>query len=818
MEARKPISFDFVKYEFNPASRRAVFHYATHFPSGKKIKWAESVILPAKKGRGEGFIPAGLKKKILESLHLILGISYWKFHCAPRIRMPYALAEEEARFWNIVYQKGLGEFFYRNKLNPSLSPKFPFVRNKKITSYQLPVTDYSSLIGLGGGKESIVAGELLKKHGFRPTAFIVDTNGSSGLIDAVVKKMGIGALKVRRTLDPKVFNKHPYNGHIPISAIYAFLGVFLAILYGRQHVIVGNEYSSNFGNLSYKGLDINHQWSKSFEFEQLFQEYCKNFITPDVQYFSLLRPFHEIRIAKFFSRFCKKYFNVFSSCNSNFKVLRSAKLQGRAKWCGKCAKCVFTFILLSAFIPKKELLKIFGKNLYRQENLITLFKDILGFGDAKPFDCVGTFQEAQTAFAMASKRYKNDYAVKLLCDKANVSNEVFKTQRENAVLERYKFLGMENALIIGYGKEGKVTQKFIKKYYPHLKRGIADAKQGIDYLKKQANYDIAVKTPGIKKELVTIPYTTATNVFFSHVGGRNITIGVTGSKGKSTTASLICHILKAAGKDAHLLGNIGKPMLEALLKPIPKKRIFVLELSSYQLDDVAYSPNIAVITNLFPEHLDYHGTLEKYYAAKRNIYRFQKAGDCLIDRPKAARKYESNLLGRHNQNNIQAAVEVARIFKIPEPTIKKAVKNFAGLPHRLEYVGTYRGVIFYDDAISTTPESTVMAIKALKKIGTIFLGGQDRGYDFSQLEKTIRQYKIKNIVLFPDSGERMIKNESGLGILKTKSMEEAIRFGYKNTPRGAICLLSCASPSYSLWKDFEEKGDEFKKFVKKLGK
>ena len=142
--------------------------------------------------------------------------------------------------------------------------------------------------------------------------------------------------------------------------------------------------------------------------------------------------------------------------------------------------------------------------------------------------------------------------------------------------------------------------------------------------------------------------------------------------------------------------------------------------------------------------------------------------------------------------------------------------NFKPLPHRLEFVGEFKGISFYDDAISTTPESTIMAIKALKNIGTIFLGGEDRGYDFHELEKILKRYKIKNIAFFPESGGRILKSRKGFSVLETRSMEEAVRFAFKNTPKGQICLLSTASPSYSVWKNFEEKGNLFQRLIKEI--
>jgi len=822
MDAKATI-FEFTSYSFDPAKKRAVFNYKTEFSDREPLIFTETILLPKAPAAGTS---KELLEKLLQSLHIILGISYYKFYCPTKIKLPYTLSKNEADFWNVVYKKGLGEFFYKNNLDPKNSPKFPFNKNVKTTNYSLPTTHSRCLVGIGGGKDSIVTAELLKEQNFDITAFSVQTNKESPLIKNIIETIGIGDLKIQRFLDEKIYQQHKYNGHIPISAVYAFLGVFAAVLYDYSYIIMGNEYSSNFGNLKYKGLQINHQWSKSFEFEKLFQDYVKEFISPDIFYFSLMRSFYEIRIVKMFAQF-PKYFPHFSSCNSNFKFNnKSEKL-----WCGHCAKCVFAFTLLSAYLSKKELINIFGKNLYEDEKLLPLFKDILGLGKMKPFDCVGTFQEAQTAMFLAKNKFKGDFIVRQLGARAKLSQEVFKTQKENSVPEQFKFLGMKSGLILGYGKEGKVTEKYLKKYYPNLKIGIADEKQGSGYLKNQENFDIAVKTPGIKKELVRIPYTTATNIFFSRMLGRHTIIGVTGSKGKSTTSSLIYEILKTAGKNVELLGNIGKPMLEYLITPVKKDVIFVLELSSYQLDDIKFSPDIAVVTNLFPEHMDFHGGLKKYYEAKKNIIKFKN--NFLIYNPKnsemkkwlkeykgqvlpfSKNNYKSSLLGEHNKQNIQAAVSAVKIFNIPDVTIQKAIKNFKSLPHRLEFVGEFKGIKFYDDAISTTPESTIQAIKALKNIDTIFLGGQDRGYDFSQLEKTIKKYKIKNVVLFPDSGSKIIKSTKGFNVLKTRNMEDAVKFAYKYTKNKSVCLLSCASPSYSLWKNFEEKGDEFKKFIKK---
>lgn len=402
-------------------------------------------------------------------------------------------------------------------------------------------------------------------------------------------------------------------------------------------------------------------------------------------------------------------------------------------------------------------------------------------------------------------------------------------------LKKYKKI-----LILGYGKEGQATEKFLKKFVPIAEIGIADKKYDANYLDEQKNYDLVIRSPGIPKNLITKPYTTATNIFLANIN--NVVIGVTGTKGKSTTVSLIYSILKQAGKTAHLIGNIGRPMLDEMLKPIGKEDIFVCEFSSYQLDDIEHSPHISVVLNLFPEHMNYHGNVQNYYNAKKNVIARVTIDDYFVYNPESNElklwaknsicktiSFEQNipikdeeipLIGKHNKENIKAAVTVAHLLNINNVTIVEAVKKFKPLPHRLEFVGKFKEIIFYDDAISTTPESTILAIESLKNVGTIFLGGQNRGYNFDKLVEVVIDYKIPNIVLFPDSGDiilKIIKSKklNELRLFETKSMEEAVKFAYKYTPQDKICLLSNASPSYSLWKNFEEKGDLFQFFVKK---
>lgn len=396
-------------------------------------------------------------------------------------------------------------------------------------------------------------------------------------------------------------------------------------------------------------------------------------------------------------------------------------------------------------------------------------------------------------------------------------------------------------LILGYAREGQATERFLKKFVPSAHVEIGDQTTDPNYLDRQKDFDIAIKTPAIPKRWMQIPYTTGTNIFFANC--KNKIIGVTGSKGKSTTASLISAMLKRGGVKVQLLGNIGKPVLDALSDGLEEDVWVVMEMSSYQLDDITYAPHIAVFTSIFPEHLDYHGGFEEYFAAKARITKKQKGDDYFVYNPsylpltvlaqsvasRAMPFVESlpfstdriKLEGSHNVDNIRGAYTVARLLGVSDRDIESAVRSFDPLPHRLQNIGTYRDIVFYDDAIATAPEATIQALESLPNVETVFLGGTDRGYHFEEFARVLSESQVKNIVFFPDTGARIEEALKAYPtfhptILHTESMQEAVKFAYEKTTPGTICLLSTASPSYRLWKNFEVKGDEFQKFVREL--
>ena len=428
-------------------------------------------------------------------------------------------------------------------------------------------------------------------------------------------------------------------------------------------------------------------------------------------------------------------------------------------------------------------------------------------------------------------------------------------------------------VLLGFGREGVETLRILRKYFPEKHLTIADKNEelscsdkkvaiikGEGYLRSLGDFDVIIKTPGIPMSGELKPWaekiTSATQIFFDSLDPSNIVIGVTGSKGKSTVSSLLFEVLKESGRKVEIIGNIGIPALKFIKR---KNTIFVCELSSYQLEGLNFHPHISIVTSLFPEHLNYHEGFNNYFAAKKNITLGQSEKDFFIvlkqykkltSLKTKAKKiicgnqgevwrddkwfYEGNkklfptsivkILGEHNKDNTLAVIAAAHLLKVDNNVIKKAISQFCGLPHRLEYVGENKNVYFYDDAISTTPESTIAAIEVFKtKLGSIILGGQDRGYKFGGLVQKLKEHKITAIVLLPDTGKKIegfINKEKGYFPLLffTDKMEEAVGFCAENTPKKKVCLLSTASPSYSLYKNFEEKGDLFKKAVKSLKK
>jgi len=445
--------FSFDSYHIGEDKRTLSFLYSVGFNTGIISRFVDKIVLP------EAIPPAvspHLLDAILQPLHLILGVSYWKLYCPKEMKVNSCkLNAEQAAFWNTVYTRGLGEFFYRNELDFRGLISFPVSQDAFSNPIHFSPLN-RSLVGIAGGKDSLVTVELLKKAKKEITGLIIEANHEYALIRELMPKTDIKGLFVRHEIDGKVKELNEtgliYNGHIPISAVYAFVGVLIAIVYDYEYFIVSNEKSANFGNAIYHGLEVNHQWSKSEEFEMFFRTYVNDFVTPDVTYFSLLRPLTELKIVELFSKY-HVYFPHFSSCNKNFTIFNRSlgKLGmtgGGARWCGKCAKCAFTFLMLSTFLSKEEVIGMFGQNLLADPSLIPLYQQLLGIRDIKPFDCVGTFEEVAIAFYLVHEKggFNDDPVVKMferlvlpgMKDVSKLKNHVFQVGDVHTVPDEFK--------------------------------------------------------------------------------------------------------------------------------------------------------------------------------------------------------------------------------------------------------------------------------------------------------------------------------------------------------------------------------------------
>jgi len=461
-------SFIFDSHAFDPEAGKIELRYSLD----DELQFTETLLLPADY---QLQAPSPEQDKAIAALHLIAGISYFKT-CLPKkmeIRSG-SLTREQADFWNTVYTNGLGEFFFRNHidfrglvcfpvdpLTPALSPRerVPRAQSRGGRGARL-------LVPIGGGKDSIVTAELLKNAGYDVTLLRI---GRHPLIEQTAKTAELPLLAVERHLAPELFKLNAegaLNGHVPITAYLSFLSIVVAELYGFHAVVMSNERSASEGNVDYLGEQINHQWSKSLEFERLFQQYTES-IGTNVQYFSLLRPLSELGIARIFAAL-PTYFSCTTSCNTNWKISahtpstavqtsipppvpilgtdragqplppgeegehswarqssqthtsplssgegargrglheeRGVRGGGQTRWCGRCPKCAFAFAMFAAFLSKKTLLEIFGRNLFDEEPLQPFYRQLLGLEGFKPFECVGTPEETKAAFLLAHDR------------------------------------------------------------------------------------------------------------------------------------------------------------------------------------------------------------------------------------------------------------------------------------------------------------------------------------------------------------------------------------------------------------------------------
>ncbi len=379
-------------------------------------------------------------------------------------------------------------------------------------------------------------------------------------------------------------------------------------------------------------------------------------------------------------------------------------------------------------------------------------------------------------------------------------------------------------LIWGYGREGQSTESFLKKHNICKEIKIYEGKKDEELFNE---YDYIFKSPGIVCFDDNPRFMSQTQVFMQAF--RDKTIGITGTKGKSTTSAMLHKALaECSEKDAILLGNIGKPCLD-YFDDVTDNSVIIFELSCHQLAQTKVSPHIAVLLNLFEEHLDYYETVERYYAAKLNVTAFQDEADYVYlgeqvadTKSKACKvvvtsdeQFDLKILGNHNQINANFVMKIAcDRFGCDKAKVKESIEAFAGLDHRLQKIGCVDGVDYYDDSISTIPNATIGAVESIKNVKTVLVGGMDRGIDYTALIEFIPTRKDVLFILMYESGKRIYEAlASKDNVVYVDDLQEAVSVAKLRTVNGDACVMSPAAPSYGYFKNFEERGEVFKQLV-----
>jgi len=398
--------FRFLSYDFDPATLTAGLNYA--FDDGPELR--EEITFHGARPPPDPERWAALDR-CLHHLHLVAGISYYKAAVPPAIRVETrAIPEETARFLDQLYLFGLGEFAYRNALDLRGRIRFPRTGRGEPAAPRLRLPRRTA-VPVGGGKDSVVTIEALKAAG-EPMVLI--SVGDPKPIRDVAAVAGVERIVIDRRLSPRLFELNEsgaLNGHVPISAIIALILTTASVLYGFDVVAMSNERSADAANLTWNMLEINHQYSKSSAFERDLGELLRRRLLPGFRYFSFLRPLSELAIAAIFSRVGTAYFDVFRSCNAAFRLRDERRASG---WCCNCPKCRFVFLCLAPFLPKSELVRIFGANLLENPEQERGFAAILGLAEHRPFECVGDVEECVAALALlaSSPEWRDDRLVR----------------------------------------------------------------------------------------------------------------------------------------------------------------------------------------------------------------------------------------------------------------------------------------------------------------------------------------------------------------------------------------------------------------------
>jgi UDP-N-acetylmuramoylalanine--D-glutamate ligase len=650
-DPREAECFRFLACDYDSATGIARLSYA--FDGGPEL--VERVTFPHAPWPPEASRQASFRRA-LEILHLVAGISYYKAGLSKcfQFQDPQSIGGVSA-FLSELYVKGLAELGYVNRVDIKGRVNFPAdgeQAGEGRASARPLILPERALVAMGGGKDSLVGLDRLQKAGIEVMPVCV---GHSVLIGDTVKAAGLPLIRIGRVLAPELAEMNQagaWNGHIPVTAVNSAILLCAAILYGFRYVVFSNERSADEATLVTKaGVEVNHQYSKSSAFEASFRSVIASQVSPDIEYFSVLRQHSELGIVRRFSSM-KKFHPVYSSCNRNFH-LEGPRVENR--WCLDCPKCRFAALSLAMFLSPEEVIAIQGRDLLDDPAQEDGFRALCQLGREKPFECVGEAGESRAALAAlgASREWGEHAVVRALfpeLDQLDVPDPDTLLRpwgRHFIPTHLLRRMNVADAVtgrvaILGIGREGQAAWRFLRSLYPEMPMTLVAESAPAPEFREQLSdkdrviigplseagldeFDTLVRSPGISPYRTSLrrareagaAITSPSNLWFaSHPDQK--TICITGTKGKSTTSAMLAHMLASCGLRVRLAGNIGLPLLDCNDRDVDW---WVVELSSYQLADLEANPTLAVMLNLSSEHLDWHDGEQNYRADKLRLAR-----------------------------------------------------------------------------------------------------------------------------------------------------------------------------------------------------
>jgi len=880
-DPREAECFRFVGCHFDPDESVARLAYT--FDDGPEL--IETVTFPGAPWPSDPSRQACFHRA-LQILHLVAGVSYYKAGLSRSIEVqdPHSIEGIEV-FLSELYVKGLGELGYVNRIDIASRVKFPAAvsgREGRLATARPLMLPERALVAMGGGKDSLVGLERMQAAGIEVMPVCV---GNAVLIQDTVSAAGLPLIRLGRKLAPElaVMNRAgAWNGHIPVTAVNSAILLCAAILYGFRYIVFSNERSADEATLiTEEGLEVNHQFSKSSTFEVAFRDVIASQVSRDIEYFSVLRPYSELGIVQRFARM-EAFHKVYSSCNRNFH-LDGPRVSSR--WCLDCPKCRFAALSLAVYLTPAEVIAIQGADLLNEPIQCEGFRALCGLGLEKPFECVGEAGESRAALAALanSDLWRSHAVVRALVPELGrvevpALEKLLQPQPKHFIPRRLwarmNIAGMVfgRVGILGAGREGKSAWRFLRWLYPEMPISlVAEAAPEADFMSQLSEhdpviigplskaglngFDTLVRSPGIspyRNSLVLArsagaKITSASNLWFAAHPDQK-TICITGTKGKSTTAALVAHMLRNCGFSTQLAGNIGRPLLDCDDLEVDW---WVIELSSYQLADLVARPTISVLLNLSSEHLDWHGSEQNYRNDKLRLAELSGGRSLIVNaadpvltaaladrnniswfnsedgfRVHRGRLYDAEseldvrlpagLPGMHNLSNIAAALAVVRAAGADTLAATRSIATFQSLSHRLQTVGNEAGVQFVNDSIASTPLATVAALDAFagRKV-TLLVGGFERGLDWAPYIAQIKKLLPHAIIGIPDNGGRIIREmrEADLspenGLHEASDLEAAVQLAIKLSPPGGVVLLSPGAPSFPRYNDYRDRGRQF---------